>query len=240
MIDWNCFWAAMRERFPFLWINALLMLLFAVAVAATVCLPLIIDPPAFILCAIPMFLLTAGAAFVVWAFMLVVEAATALQGCIVPVAAGVAGAAPGVAAGALTPTDCAAAQADLASARAALAAAETALRDQEQRVRDAKDRLRNAKAAAIAATAAVVALLVNPFGWGGLIAAIAAQIAASALVLVRSRQLGQELGTLSQRALDHAAAQARLAAAEALVAALCGSLPATAFRRGICPMVRSR
>lgn len=227
MIDWNCFIATMRERFPALWIIALVLLLSAAAFAFVGCMGfLAAGPLAFFLCFIPVFLACALLGFLFFSEVLVSEAAVALQACIVTAAAGAAGAVlPGAAPGAATPSDCATAQAELANAQAALAAAETALRAQEQRVVEARTRLRNAKNAAVAALAVVAALLVNPFGWGALAAAIAAQVAALALVVQRSSQLGQELGKLSQRAIDHAAAQARLAAAEAFVRALCGSLP---------------
>src|SRR5688500_12420279 len=210
MVDWACLIAALSQRFPFLWGTAIVLLAMAALGAFVGCFGMIaLGPEAFGLCFIAVFLVIALLELFFFASVLTFEVALALQGCVVA-AAGVAGAAPGVAVGALTPgsapgiaggavtpTDCAAAQTELANARAALTATETALRAQEQRVRDAQGRLRNAKTVTIAATTAVVALLVNPFGWGSLAGAIVAQVAALALVLRRSHQLGQELGKLS-------------------------------------------
>lgn len=137
--------------------------------------------------------------------------------------AGAGGGAPGGAGQALLSSDldCAGAQAARDQARNGLDAAERALREQEERVRQAQRRLRAAQSAVSAAAVAVALAILNPFGWGALASLIAALTVAAAFVARRAAQLGREMGRLTELALTVAAAQAKLAAAEAAVAALC-------------------
>jgi len=119
-------------------------------------------------------------------------------------------------------TTCQSAQALLTPAQAALAAAQEARDAQAQRVDAARTRVRNATTMLLAAAGSAAAAIWQPWT---LVAALTALVAAVALLARRTRELANELAALGLRESDLLRALADVAAAEALVATLCGTSP---------------
>ena len=119
-------------------------------------------------------------------------------------------------------TTCQSARALLTQAQAALAAAQAARDAQAQRVDAARTRVRNATTILFAAAASAAAAIWQPWT---LVAALAALVAAVALLARRTRELANELAALGLREADLLRALADVAAAETLVATLCGTSP---------------
>lgn len=119
-------------------------------------------------------------------------------------------------------TTCQSAQALLAQVQAALAAAQAARDSQAQRVTAASARVGNATNMLVAAAASAIAAIWQPWA---ILASLAALLSAIALLARRTRQLADEYAALSLREAELMRALADVAAAEALVATLCGTSP---------------
>jgi hypothetical protein len=203
----------------------LAVLVVIVTIAAAVCgvVGLLTGGPGFVACIVAFIegagpALLAAAVFLLAAYILF--AIFFAVDCAFPAGAPVAGA-PGAVGAALTsgnPMDCASAQALLAQAQAALAAATAARDAQQARVDTARNRVTQARAALAAAVAGLAASIWFPFLLPGAIAAFAA---ASAVLVGRVSQLAAEQTVLAGLEIGVALALADVAAAEALVLALC-------------------
>jgi len=124
---------------------------------------------------------------------------------------------------ALTAESCEDARAQLRDAIAAQSNAQAALDRQAQVVRVARRRLRNARAAAAGIAAALAAAFLNPFEWGQIAGLSVALIGSLALVVQRSAAVSRAEARLSELLNEWVEATALVAAAQALVEALCGS-----------------